>query len=51
MGKYGLKSKLLRNGEKVERYYTLDKSRIGKYIRAVDVSKIEDLDGGQTRLL
>lgn len=51
MGKYGLKSKLLRNGENVERYYIIDKIKISKYIRTVDVSKVEDLDGGQPKLL
>jgi hypothetical protein len=44
MGKFGLKSKLSRNGAKVERYYVLSKEKLSKYVRTVDLSSIEELD-------
>lgn len=44
MGKYGLKSKIGRNGSSFERFYILTKDKIERYIRVIDLSKIEELN-------
>lgn len=45
MNRYGIKSKSFRIGNKVARYYTLDKEKIIKYITIPCLTTIPGLDG------
>ena len=45
MGRFGMKSRPFRVGNKVGRYYIFDKEKIQKYIKIVDISTIPIMDG------
>jgi len=44
MGRFGLKSKQFRVGNKVGRYYIFDKEKIQKYVKVIDLTTVPGLD-------